>query len=105
MRASTTYVATYTIDETAELIGISRRSAYSAAHNGDIPAKRIGGRWVVLKTHLWQYLGLMDTAGHWTAPPNELAAMGIHIEEASGGQTDQSERAQGYHLRAVSGVV
>ena len=103
--STSTPTATYTIDEAAELIGISRRSAYNAAHNGDIPAKRIGGRWVVLKTHLWQYLGLMDTSGRWTAPPGELAAMGIYNEEASGGQAHQGEGSQRDHFRAVSRVI
>ena len=38
---------TYGIDEAAAMLGISRASAYEAAHAGEIPSIRIGGRILV----------------------------------------------------------
>lgn len=38
---------TMTIEEAAALLGISRSSAYAAARRGEIPALRIGNRWIV----------------------------------------------------------
>ncbi|WP_239313511.1 MULTISPECIES: helix-turn-helix domain-containing protein [unclassified Frankia] len=40
--------ATYTIDEVAVILGVSRGVAYAMAKNGEIPAFRAGvRRWVV----------------------------------------------------------
>jgi excisionase family DNA binding protein len=39
--------ATYTIDEAASIIGISRTSAYRAARSGEIPTIKIGRRILV----------------------------------------------------------
>jgi excisionase family DNA binding protein len=38
---------TMTVDETADALGISRASAYEGVRTGDIPAIRIGRRWVI----------------------------------------------------------
>jgi|TARA_R100000501_G_C2629350_1_gene124043 excisionase family DNA binding protein len=35
---------TYTVNETAEILGISRESAFKAVKNGDVPSFRIGKR-------------------------------------------------------------
>ena len=43
---------TGTVDEAAEVVGVSRNSAYEGVKNGDIPSMRIGKRIVVL----WQPL-------------------------------------------------
>ena len=40
---------TLTIKEAAVTLGVSLSSAYEAAQKGQIPAIRIGGRWLVLK--------------------------------------------------------
>lgn len=40
---------TYTVEEAAELLGISRSSTYEAVRNGSVPALRIGGRWLISK--------------------------------------------------------
>ncbi|MFQ6230484.1 helix-turn-helix domain-containing protein [Nocardia sp. NPDC002869] len=47
--------ATYTVDEVAALLGISRGMAYAFVNDGVIPAKRIGRRWVVARAafHVW----------------------------------------------------
>jgi excisionase family DNA binding protein len=44
--------ATLTIEEAAEVLRISKSLAYEAAHRGEIPAIRIGGRWVVPRVRL-----------------------------------------------------
>lgn len=47
--------ATYTVDEVAALLGISRGVAYQCVNDGEIPAKRIGRRWVISRAtfHAW----------------------------------------------------
>jgi excisionase family DNA binding protein len=40
---------TYTVDETAALLGISRSSAYECVRRGEIPSVRFGRRIVVLR--------------------------------------------------------
>ena len=47
---------TYSIDETAALIGIGRNAAYEAARRGDIPTIRIGKRLLVPKMSLERLL-------------------------------------------------
>jgi excisionase family DNA binding protein len=37
----------FTVEEAAEILRISRDSAYQAAHSGDLPVVRIGRRFVV----------------------------------------------------------
>jgi excisionase family DNA binding protein len=38
---------TYTVPEIAALLGISRATAYALLRTGDIPARRIGSRWII----------------------------------------------------------
>jgi excisionase family DNA binding protein len=47
--------AVYTIAEVAELLSLSLGSTYSLVRAGEIPAKKMGGRWVVPKRrfHAW----------------------------------------------------
>jgi len=49
---------TLTIPEAAQVLGISRNSAYSAAHRGEIPSIQIGSRLVVPTARLKTLLGL-----------------------------------------------
>lgn len=44
--------ATYTVEEAADILRISRSAAYAAARNGDLPVLRIGARILVLKARL-----------------------------------------------------
>ena len=44
---STTTKRTYTVPETAKLLGIGRTAAYEAARTGQIPTIRIGKRLLV----------------------------------------------------------
>lgn len=48
--------ATWTIEETAKLLGVSRAAAYSAARRGEIPTLRFGKRWVVPRHALEELL-------------------------------------------------
>lgn len=52
--------ATLSVGKAAELIGISRSSAYQAARNGNFPTKiiQIGGRYVVPTKPLLELLGV-----------------------------------------------
>jgi excisionase family DNA binding protein len=47
--------ATYTVKEVAALLGLSLGGNYQAIRAGEIPAKRISGRWVipVHRFHAW----------------------------------------------------
>jgi excisionase family DNA binding protein len=40
---------TLTVDEAAQMLGISRGSVYKAIHNGELPTIRIGGRALILR--------------------------------------------------------
>jgi excisionase family DNA binding protein len=55
----------YSVEEAAELLGISRSLAYEAVHRGEIPSMRIGRRILVPKAALERYLSL---AGEQSAP-------------------------------------
>ena len=47
--------ATYTVDEVAVLLDLSRGNAYRYVREGVIPAKRVGRRWMVPRKtfHAW----------------------------------------------------
>ena len=51
-----------TVEQTAQVLGISRGLAFAAARNGDIPSIRIGRRILVPRDRLRQMLGLDDAA-------------------------------------------
>jgi excisionase family DNA binding protein len=48
---------TYTVEEAGRLCGVSRQLAYAAVRAGEIPAVRIGRRWVVPCVRLHAMLG------------------------------------------------
>jgi excisionase family DNA binding protein len=47
---------TYTVGEAAQLLGISRNSAYEAARRGEIPTIRVGRRILVPRNRLEELL-------------------------------------------------
>ena len=53
---------TFTVDEVAIALGISRSSAYECAKRGDIPTVRLGRRIVVPRRAVLELLGESDTA-------------------------------------------
>ena len=55
---------TISVEQASELLGISLRSAYKAAHAGELPTLRLGRRLLVPTPRLLQMLG---------APPKEMA--------------------------------
>ena len=48
---------TWTVTEAALLLGISRASAYEAAHRGELPVRVIGRRMLVPRVALLRLLG------------------------------------------------
>ena len=48
---------TWTVTEAAQLLGISRASAYEAAHRGELPIRVIGRRMLVPRVALLRLLG------------------------------------------------
>jgi excisionase family DNA binding protein len=48
---------TWTVTEAAKLLGISRASAYEAAHRGELPVRLIGRRMLVPRVALLRLLG------------------------------------------------
>jgi excisionase family DNA binding protein len=48
---------TWTVTEAAQLLGISRASAYEAAHRGELPVRVIGRRMLVPWVALLRLLG------------------------------------------------
>ena len=48
---------TWTVTEAAGLLGISRASAYEAAHRGELPVRVIGRRLLVPRVALLRLLG------------------------------------------------
>ena len=48
---------TYTVTEAAELLGISRTSAYDCVRRGELPALALGRRIVIPRTELERLLG------------------------------------------------
>jgi excisionase family DNA binding protein len=51
---------TFTVQEAAAVLGISKSSAYEAARRGELPALRFGRRLVVTRTTLETLLGLFE---------------------------------------------
>ena len=47
---------TWTVTEAAQLLGISRASAYEAAHRGELPVRMIGRRMLVPRVALLRLL-------------------------------------------------
>ena len=47
---------TYTVEEVARLLGISRGAAYTAVRTGVLPAVRLGRRWLVPRARLTEFL-------------------------------------------------
>ena len=47
---------TYTVDEVAHLLNLSRGVAYQYVRDGVIPAQRIGRRWLISRKRLHAWL-------------------------------------------------
>ena len=53
---------TYSVDEVAALLGIARGVAYESVRNGEIPATRVGRRWLVPRKRFHAWLDGTDPA-------------------------------------------
>lgn len=49
---------TMSVDEAARACGLSRGSAYEAVKKGELPAQRIGSRWIVSTAGIRELLGM-----------------------------------------------
>lgn len=50
--------ATLTVEETAKVLGVGRNQVYAAIHQGDIPAIRLGRRFLIPIARLEEKLGI-----------------------------------------------
>ena len=57
---------TYTVGEVSGLLGVSRSNTYALLKSGDIPARRLGSRWIIPRHRFHQWLDT-DTATERTA--------------------------------------
>ncbi|MEV6368700.1 helix-turn-helix domain-containing protein [Micromonospora musae] len=54
--------AVYTVAETAHLLSLSLGSTYALVRSGEIPAIKLGGRWLIPKGRLHRWLGELPEA-------------------------------------------
>lgn len=54
--ASSVVRLTYTVEEVAELLDLSRGITYASLKDGTIPAERVGRRWVISRRRLHAWL-------------------------------------------------
>lgn len=52
----------YTVKETAHLLSLSVGTTYQLIRSGQIPAMKLGGRWVVPKRRLHEWVNNLPTA-------------------------------------------
>ncbi len=53
--------------EVAELLGIPRSTVHELARRGDLPARRIGRRWIFLRDRLAAAITPLDDPAAWRA--------------------------------------
>ena len=51
--------------EVAELLGIPRSTVHELARRGDLPARRVGRRWLFLRDRLAAAVAPLDDPGAW----------------------------------------
>ena len=99
-RADRVQRETYTVAETAKILGIGLRQAYEAIQRGEIPARKIGGRQIVFRAALHAMLGL--------APETAPVESGDHrtaTDDRQGPESRQSSRLpSGSHRDSDGGV-
>lgn len=54
--------AVYTVDEIAHLLTLSRSATYAMVRTGQIPARRLGRRWIIPKTRFHTWLNALPEA-------------------------------------------
>lgn len=79
---------TITVEHAGRLLGISRRSAYRAAHRGQIPTLRLGRRLLVPTGRLLALLGYTPVPSA-TGPSESLQQDGVRTLEDGPRQTTE----------------
>ena len=51
--------------EVAELLGIPRSTVHELARRGDLPARRVGRRWLFLRDRIAAAVAPLDDPGAW----------------------------------------
>jgi Helix-turn-helix domain len=59
------------VDETLMVLGLCRSSLYKQIKSQRLPAKKLGGRTVILMDDLRDYLRSLPAAGQWVMGPGE----------------------------------
>lgn len=56
---------TYSVEQVAEMLGVARGVAYEQVRSGEIPAIRVGRRWLIPRTrfHAWLDGEMQPTKG------------------------------------------
>lgn len=54
--------AVYTVPEVAQLLSLSRGTTYAMIRRGEIPARKIGDRWVIPKSRFNAWLDALPEA-------------------------------------------
>ena len=63
--ASLTRTNVLSTSEVAELLGIPRSTVHHLARRGQLPARRIGRRWIFLRDRLAAAIAPLDDAAAW----------------------------------------
>jgi excisionase family DNA binding protein len=59
-----------TTREVADLLGIPRSTVHELARRGDLPARRVGRRWLFLRDRLAAAITPLDDPDAWQPPRN-----------------------------------
>ncbi len=51
---------TISVDEIQNYVSLSRQAIYNGLNNGQIPAVRVGKRWIVPRERFFAWLGIAD---------------------------------------------
>jgi excisionase family DNA binding protein len=78
-------VTVLTVEEAAQVLRISRQSAYQAARAGELPTVKIGRRLLVPRARLEQMLGLNDDAPAGQSERVDTTSAGGDGRDDSGG--------------------
>ncbi len=54
--------AVYTVAETAKILRLSLGTTYALVRSGEIPARKAGGRWIISKRQLHDWIDGLPTA-------------------------------------------
>jgi excisionase family DNA binding protein len=54
-----------TTEEVAELLGIPRSTVYELTRRGDLPARRVGRRWLFLRERVAAAIAPLDDPAAW----------------------------------------